>query len=161
MRKIYRKEIVIIVFTTVVLFNLLRRTFRHRDQNKQQKVVFVERHIEVPKSALIRNEPSVLENLLGQQYTFDSRYNNDFTTLRCLGKGGFGIVFEAKQKIDECHYAIKRIRLPAEKKKRETVMREVKALAKLEHNNIVRYFNSWVEKPPLDWLCKHDEQWIR
>lgn len=29
-----------------------------------------------------------------------------------LGKGGFGIVFEARNKVDECCYAIKRITLP-------------------------------------------------
>lgn len=30
----------------------------------------------------------------------------------CLGKGGYGVVFEAKNKIDDCNYAIKRIALP-------------------------------------------------
>lgn len=29
-----------------------------------------------------------------------------------LGKGGFGIVFEARNNVDECCYAIKRITLP-------------------------------------------------
>lgn len=38
-------------------------------------------------------------------------------------------------------------------------MREVRALAKLEHCNIVRYFNSWLESPPCGWQEKHDEQW--
>lgn len=40
-------------------------------------------------------------------------------------------------------------------------MREVKALAKLEHQNIVRYFNSWVESPPAGWDKEHDRQWIK
>lgn len=39
-------------------------------------------------------------------------------------------------------------------------MREVKALAKLEHQNIVRYFCSWVEKPPLGWQQEHDRKWL-
>lgn len=43
---------------------------------------------------------------------------------------------------------------------RERVMREVKALAKLDHQNIVRYFNAWLECPPLGWQEKHDPQWI-
>lgn len=38
-------------------------------------------------------------------------------------------------------------------------MREVRALAQLEHRNIVRYFNSWLEFPPCGWQEKHDEQW--
>ena len=36
----------------------------------------------------------------------------DFEHIETLGKGGFGIVFESKNKVDECHYAVKRIALP-------------------------------------------------
>lgn len=40
-------------------------------------------------------------------------------------------------------------------------MREVKALAKLEHPGIVRYFNTWLEAPPEGWQEKMDEQWLK
>ena len=42
---------------------------------------------------------------------------------------------------------------------RERVMREVKALAKLDHQNIVRYFNAWLECPPPNWQETQDDLW--
>ena len=59
----------------------------------------------------------------------------------CLGAGGFGVVFESKNKLDEVNYAVKRVRLPAKDEAKKKVLREVKCLAKLDHRNIVRYFN--------------------
>ncbi|XP_040849495.1 eukaryotic translation initiation factor 2-alpha kinase 3 [Ochotona curzoniae] len=90
-----------------------------------------------------------------------SRYLTDFEPIQCLGRGGFGVVFEARNKVDDCNYAIKRIRLPNRELAREKVMREVKALAKLEHPGIVRYFNAWLEAPPEKWQEKMDEIWLK
>lgn len=41
---------------------------------------------------------------------------------------------------------------------RDKVMREVHALAQLDHFTIVRYFNSWVERAPPGWDQR--EEWI-
>ncbi|XP_055973103.1 eukaryotic translation initiation factor 2-alpha kinase 3 isoform X1 [Sorex fumeus] len=90
-----------------------------------------------------------------------SRYLTDFEPVQCMGRGGFGVVFEARNKVDDCNYAIKRIRLPNRELAREKVMREVKALAKLEHPGIVRYFNAWLETPPEKWQEKMDEIWLK
>ena len=39
-------------------------------------------------------------------------------------------------------------------------MREVKALAKLEHPGIIRYFNAWQETPPEGWQEENDQRWL-
>ncbi|XP_062325061.1 eukaryotic translation initiation factor 2-alpha kinase 3 [Osmerus eperlanus] len=90
-----------------------------------------------------------------------SRYLTDFEPVQCLGRGGFGVVFEARNKVDDCNYAIKRIRLPNREQAREKVMREVKALAKLEHPGIIRYFNAWQESPPHGWQEDMDQRWLK
>ncbi|KAF7710592.1 eukaryotic translation initiation factor 2-alpha kinase 3 [Silurus meridionalis] len=89
-----------------------------------------------------------------------SRYLTDFEPVQCLGRGGFGVVFEARNQVDDCNYAIKRIRLPNREVAREKVMREVKALAKLEHPGIIRYFNAWQESPPQGWQEEMDRRWL-
>lgn len=40
-------------------------------------------------------------------------------------------------------------------------MREVKALAKLEHPGIIRYFNAWQESPPEGWQEEMDRRWLK
>ncbi|XP_060576600.1 eukaryotic translation initiation factor 2-alpha kinase 3-like [Ruditapes philippinarum] len=87
-----------------------------------------------------------------------SRYASDFDHIEVLGKGGFGVVFEATNKVDECHYAIKRISLPNSENAKEKVKREVKALAKLDHVGIVRYYHAWIESPPPGWQEERDQQ---
>ncbi|XP_038046904.1 eukaryotic translation initiation factor 2-alpha kinase 3-like [Patiria miniata] len=93
-----------------------------------------------------------------QPKEYKSRYLTDFEHQRCLGKGGFGIVFEAKNVVDENSYAIKRICLPNRTKARDKVLREARALARLDHSSIVRYFNSWLEEPPAGWQKIQDDQ---
>lgn len=58
-------------------------------------------------------------------FEFHSRFLEDFEPVRLLGRGAYGRVFEARKRIDEKHYAVKRIKLPANKDARAKVMREV------------------------------------
>jgi eukaryotic translation initiation factor 2-alpha kinase 3 len=50
--------------------------------------------------------------------------------------------------------------LPNKQESRDRVMREVKTLANCEHQNIVRYFQAWVETPPPGWQEQQDQEWI-
>ncbi|XP_064118578.1 eukaryotic translation initiation factor 2-alpha kinase 3-like [Macrobrachium nipponense] len=90
---------------------------------------------------------------------FTSRYLTDFKPMRCLGRGGFGVVFQVYNNLDENEYAVKRITLPSKEESAERVKREVRALAKLNHTNIVRYYNSWLESPPVGWHSEEDNLW--
>ncbi|XP_043248351.1 eukaryotic translation initiation factor 2-alpha kinase isoform X1 [Colletes gigas] len=152
------KEVLIISITTAILLNfvLTQRLLNATTVVKDAVLppLIVERHIETNKTSFrIINDKESIDK-------FKSRYLTDFEPVDCLGKGGYGVVFEAKNKIDDCNYAIKRIALPNSQSSRERVMREVKALAKLDHQNIVRYFNAWLECPPAGWQEKHDPEWI-
>nr|WBQ01579.1 protein kinase R [Furipterus horrens] len=83
------------------------------------------------------DSPCVLENDL----TVNERFKEDFSDITQVGSGGFGCVFKAKHRLDGKTYVIKRVEYNKENK--EKVEREVVVLAKLDHRNIVRYYNCW------------------
>lgn len=72
-----------------------------------------------------------------------SRFRSDFNVIRTIGEGAFGKVYEAKKKLTGMIYAVKQIMV-----KRSAIVNpltEVRALEGLDHENIVRYFDAWVE----------------
>ncbi|XP_063976876.1 eIF-2-alpha kinase GCN2 isoform X2 [Diachasmimorpha longicaudata] len=81
----------------------------------------------------------------------NSRIQNEFEVLKWLGKGAFGDVIKVRNKLDGGIYAIKRIPLNAKNKQlNKKITREVKLLSRLNHENVVRYYNSWIEAATLD-----------
>jgi len=173
------QEIVLISLVTAAVMNLLitrpyiqgmREGFRRRiDQiTRGRPVLVVERRVEVPYEVQVEvpvpktpdTGSSEMTNLnfsrsastnSGSNGPFVSRYLTDYEPVQCLGAGGFGVVFESKNKLDEIHYAVKRVRLPSHEEAKKKVMREVKCLAKLDQRNIVRYYSTWLEYPPQGW----------
>lgn len=85
-----------------------------------------------------------------------SRIQNEFEVLKWLGKGAFGDVLKVKNKLDGGIYAIKRIELnPKKKQLNKKITREVKLLSRMNHENVVRYYNSWIESATLDDPTRH------
>nr|XP_020456834.1 interferon-induced, double-stranded RNA-activated protein kinase-like [Monopterus albus] len=74
-----------------------------------------------------------------------SRFSSDFDTIQCLAKGGFGRVYKAREKLVDQYYAVKIVRC------KEKALREVGALEKILHCNIVRYYNCWLEDSDYQW----------
>lgn len=94
-----------------------------------------------------------------------SRYEREFETIKLLGSGNFGVVYEARNRLDGRHYAVKKIllrRLSAGESADDDVrsdqhmlaslvensdaeawrwmLKEVRAMAAVaEHDNVVRY----------------------
>ncbi|USW57156.1 Putative serine/threonine-protein kinase, active [Septoria linicola] len=91
---------------------------------------------------------------LGVSPQMQSRYVQDFEEMCVLGKGGFGEVYQVRHKLDNCVYAVKRIPIRASAMTRiatggqaalDELLAEVRSLSKLQHPNVVRYHNSWIE----------------
>ncbi|XP_037602746.1 eIF-2-alpha kinase GCN2 [Sebastes umbrosus] len=82
---------------------------------------------------------------LGVQRQF-SRYFNEFEELQLLGKGAFGAVIKVQNKLDGCYYAVKRILVNPASKQFRRIKGEVTLLSRLNHENIVRYYNAWIER---------------
>eukprot|EP00903_Cladosiphon_okamuranus_P016380 g15105.t1 len=77
------------------------------------------------------------------------RLRTEFVEGQKLGKGGFGTVFKCRNRLDGHDYAIKKIRLSSDPRwqpQLEKVLREVKIMSLLDHPNIVRYYQAWLEK---------------
>ncbi|KAJ7432513.1 kinase-like domain-containing protein [Mycena galericulata] len=85
-----------------------------------------------------------------------SRWKEDWEELELLGKGAFGSVVKARNKIDSRIYAVKKIRLNTTQSDTK-IFREVNALSRLSHRFIVRYFTTWVETAEAASAAASDE----
>ncbi|KAJ7488435.1 kinase-like domain-containing protein [Mycena latifolia] len=85
-----------------------------------------------------------------------SRWKEDWEELELLGKGAFGSVVKARNKIDARIYAVKKIRLNTTQSDTK-IFREVNALSRLSHRFIVRYFTTWVETAEAASAAVSDE----
>lgn len=77
-----------------------------------------------------------------------SRYATDWVEQGRLGKGGYGEVVKARNKVDGRIYAIKKIRQKSASALSE-VLSEVMLLSRLNHPCVVRYYTAWPEEEPF------------
>ncbi|KAF1850933.1 kinase-like protein [Cucurbitaria berberidis CBS 394.84] len=74
-----------------------------------------------------------------------SRYAIDWVEQGRLGKGGYGEVVKARNKVDGRTYAIKKIKQKSASALTE-VLSEVMLLSRLNHSCVVRYYTAWPEE---------------
>lgn len=80
-------------------------------------------------------------------YPLQSRLNTEFEVIGVVGQGAFGEVLKVKNKLDSRFYAIKRIRTnPNSRQYNNQIIREIKLLSRLNHENVVRYYSTWAER---------------
>jgi len=80
---------------------------------------------------------------------FDSRWASEWEPVERLGKGGFGVVVKARNRLDGHFYAVKKLKCKSIQDT-EGIWGEVRMLAQLNHPGIVRYFGSWSEEDHQD-----------
>ncbi|KAF8385386.1 hypothetical protein PRIPAC_74528 [Pristionchus pacificus] len=118
----------------------------------------------------IATPPPAYEELIGEitqnkdhsvhceVYTYDENgFHPKFKIEDILGEGTYGIVFQSKSIGDGLKYAVKRISVEScDINKLKDGLREVIAMTQLDYPGIVRYKNSWMENPPMEWQLEKD-----
>ncbi|KAM5472512.1 eukaryotic translation initiation factor 2-alpha kinase [Microsporum audouinii] len=74
-----------------------------------------------------------------------SRYSHDFDEVGRLGRGGYGLVVKARNKLDGRFYAVKKISQKSPVALKDTLS-EIMLLSRLNHPYVVRYFTAWLEE---------------
>lgn len=85
-------------------------------------------------------------------------YDRFFVEERKLGSGSFGAVFLCRHVMDGIElgtFAVKKLALGDDARRLRQVMREVKALERLRHLNIIDYKHSWLEVSRHSAMCPY------
>ena len=79
-----------------------------------------------------------------------------YEVIKKLGEGGFGRVIQVKSKSDNNYYAIKEIIIKDDMKdKLEYIKKEADILSKFNCNNIVKYYDSYLDKDKFYILMEY------
>ena len=82
--------------------------------------------------------------------------NTKYEEIKQLGKGGYGRVIQVKRKSDNKFYAIKEIIIEDEMEiSVENIKNEADILSKFNCNNIVKYYDSYLDKDKFYILMEY------
>ena len=98
-----------------------------------------------PAASMSQSSPDT-PTLVAFERHLPSRYMAEFIQGARLGKGGFGRVYRARHVLDGFEYAVKKVLLTGSTREQERAVREATCLAKLDHPNVVRYYQVWKEE---------------
>lgn len=90
----------------------------------------------------IKSSKSVKKNIMVENFIIEKK----------LGSGAFGVVLQAKNKLNKKVYALKFIKCNSYKKEQEQIDREAVIHSKLKHKNIVCSVTSWKQSINLSEL---------
>lgn len=100
--------------------------------------------MEKPEVSAMMKHPN--EEVVKMRYHHSrGRYLAEFEEMDLIGEGGFGKVYKVRHKLDGNIYAIKKAVVNYEDLNDRKILKEVSLLSKLNHPNIVRYYQSWLE----------------
>lgn len=80
-----------------------------------------------------------------------NQHEQNFKVIDKVGNGGYGSVYKVVNRLDERVYAIKKIKIETPDHKNEEeetlkVLKECRTLSLLNHENILRYYGSWIQR---------------
>ena len=83
-------------------------------------------------------------NIINNKYI--NKYRNNYNQINLLGQGSYGSVYKVYHKFEKKMYALKKIFITEDLiEDKFDIFREVQIYANLEHQNIVKYYSSWVD----------------
>ncbi len=96
----------------------------------------------------------------GSRRSSNSNINNqegpsmrDFSVIKKLGEGSFGVVYQVKRHADSQIYALKKVKLNnMPQKERMNALNEIRLLASIESPFIIGYKQAFIDEPSLT-LC--------
>ena len=130
-------------------YNIDKEVVRTNLMSKLEEMNILD--IDVNQNSIIPIKKEIIQ-VLSDQLPNNRLDNNislfeNFNSRELIGSGGFSNVYKVYNPLDERYYAIKKIGI---KNNYQDALNEVRSIAKLNHDNLVRYHISWIESIKLN-----------